>query len=547
MTFVSLSDRLAALAAQRGDDVALHHPKGRGVEDGWTPITFRALDAQASAIATGLARAGWLPGDRAALLLRPDAGFHALCFGLFRAGIVPVFLDPGMPRAMALRALAGLGPDALIAPPLVHVLSRIVRAPFARVRKRVAAGGPGWWGATTLETLKATRVDPATFAKRSAHDDAVLVFTSGSTGPAKAVALTEACMGARVDEIQAMIGLLPGERVVETLLVYTLLEVLMGLEVVIPPMDVAKPATLDPRIFAMSIQRFQPQTASASPVVWQRLADHHRDPAFALPSLSRMLTTAAPIPVALHARLTELVSPGVDLLTPYGATEAMPIACIGSAEVLRDTGAATLAGEGICVGHVAPGAEVRIAQIREDAIPHWTPDVAAAPGTWGEIVVATEGASEAYRGDDAANARAKIHDKGRVWHRMGDLGRLDDRGRLWFGGRMSHRLRTSDGDLPNVPIEGVFLQHPGVRRAAVVPLGAPGHQTAHLLVELQPGTAWNPAMAAEILACADGTPWAGRVSDVRPHPGFPTDTRHNSKVRNDDLAAWLSAQRRSRR
>ena len=544
MTFASLSDRLATLAQQRGDQVALHHPRGSRLADGYTTTTFASLDASASAIASGLVHAGFRPGDRAALLYRPDSTFHALCFGLFRAGVVPVFLDPGMPRAMALRALARLGPDALIAPPAVHALSHVVRAPFANVRHRVTVGSRWFWGGATLDGLRRHPVDPSAFAERRPDDDAVLVFTSGSTGPAKAVALTEACMGARVDEIQAMVGLQPGERVVETLLVYTLLEVLMGLEVLIPPMDVAKPAALDPAIFAAAIQAFRPQTASASPVVWHRLAEHHEDPAFALPGLTRMLTTAAPIPVGLHQRLQRLVPAGVDLLTPYGATEAMPIACIGTAEVLSETGAATLAGDGICVGRLAPGATVRIAKFLDGPLPAWSDDVAAAPGVWGEIVVATDGASEAYRGDEAANAAAKLVEGARVWHRMGDIGRFDANGRLWFGGRMAHRLRTAQGDIPNVPVEGVFLRHPAVRRAAVVPLGAAGAQTAHLIVEVLSGTAWSPALASEILACADGTPWAGLIVDVRPHPGFPTDTRHNSKVRNEDLAAWLATQPR---
>jgi acyl-CoA synthetase (AMP-forming)/AMP-acid ligase II len=544
MSFVSLSDRLAHLANTRGDHVALHHPRGNRVEDGWSTTTFAALDGAASAIATGLRQAGFQPGDRAALLLRPDAGFHALCFGLFRAGVVPVFLDPGMPRAMALRALAGLGPDALIAGPAVHALSHVVRAPFANVRRRVTAGTRWFWGGPTLADLAVTPVDRSTFAHRNPSDDAVLVFTSGSTGPAKAVALTEACMGARVDQIAGMIGLSPGERVVETLLVYTLLEVLMGMEVLIPPMDIAKPANLDPRVFAAAVRTFAPQTASASPVVWHRLAEHHDDPAFALPSLARMLTTAAPIPVALHQRLQRLVGPGVDLLTPYGATEAMPIACIGTREVLEATAEDTAAGAGICVGHPAPGADIRIATLNDGPIPGWSEAVVAEPGAWGEIVVSSAGASDAYRGDDAANARAKIRDGDRIWHRMGDVGRFDAEGRLWFGGRMSHRLRTPAGDLPNVPIEGVFLRHPAVRRAAVIPLGTPGEHTAHLIVELHPGHAWTPALGDEILRHAAGTRWEGLVVDVLPHPAFPTDTRHNSKVRNEDLAVWRAAQRR---
>jgi acyl-coenzyme A synthetase/AMP-(fatty) acid ligase len=125
-------------------------------------------------------------------------------------------------------------------------------------------------------------------------------------------------------------------------------------------------------------------------------------------------------------------------------------------------------------------------------------------------------------------------------HRMGDLGYVDEQGRIWFCGRKAHRLETADGMVPNVPVEGVFNEHPNVVRSALVGVGPRGAQTAVLCVETR--GAWTPEDEREMLALADGTRWQGVVKKVLVHPGFPMDARHNSKIRNEDLQAWAEKQ-----
>ena len=70
-----------------------------------------------------------------------------------------------------------------------------------------------------------------------------------------------------------------------------------------------------------------------------------------------------------------------------------------------------------------------------------------------------------------ATELAKIRDPktGEVLHRMGDVGYLDDRGRLWFCGRKSHRVVTPHGTLFTDMVEPVFnTRRPGVQRTALV-------------------------------------------------------------------------------
>jgi acyl-CoA synthetase (AMP-forming)/AMP-acid ligase II len=536
----NFADLLRDRARAHPDRVAVRFPVSARTRE-WTSVTFAEVDAAADAYARGFAAAGLRPGDRTLLMVRPSIDFYGMVFGLFRAGAVPVFIDPGMGLSKALACVAQIAPRSMIAPSVVHAVRTLYRAPFVTTEVPITMGARWWWGGPTLEACRAGD-GPARDHRANPDDDAVIVFTSGSTGPAKGVSLTHRCMRARVQLIQEMLDLRAGETISETLLVYTILEVCMGLTVVIPPMDLAKPAAVDPAHVIATIERFTPSVASASPVVWQKLVRHCIDANLRLPSLRMLLTSAAPIPVDLHARLSKVVPETTQLFTPYGATEAMPVALIGTALVLAETGERTGQGEGTCVGALAPGIEVRLITVHDDPIPAWRDDLLVPAGEIGEITARGDGVSRAYRNAPEGNNLSKIGEGATVWHRMGDLGRFDAQGRLWFLGRKSHRLQTAAGLVPCVAVEGVYNQHPDVYRTALVGVGEPGHQVPVLCVELEPGRTFTPELQAQLQDLARPTPWRDTVVRFLPHPGFPTDARHNSKIRNEDLRDWATRQ-----
>jgi acyl-coenzyme A synthetase/AMP-(fatty) acid ligase len=114
---------------------------------------------------------------------------------------------------------------------------------------------------------------------------------------------------------------------------------------------------------------------------------------------------------------------------------------------------------------------------------------------------------------------------------MGDLGRFDAEGRLWFQGRKAERVETADGPLFTDQVEGRFLAHPKVGRCALVGVGARGSETPVLVVEGRS----DSALAEELMKL-------GGVERVLFHERFPVDVRHNAKIHRPTLKAWAEKQ-----
>jgi acyl-CoA synthetase (AMP-forming)/AMP-acid ligase II/uncharacterized protein YhhL (DUF1145 family) len=238
----------------------------------------------------------------------------------------------------------------------------------------------------------------------------------------------------------------------------------------------------------------------------------------------------------------KVLAPGAKVHATYGATEALPMASLESTELLGETRGLTATGKGTCAGHPSAGLEVLIVAISDDAAPALLPEMLLPPGEVGEIAVRGPIVSPRYHQDRTNDALAKMRDGGGTWHRTGDLGALDDAGRLWFAGRKSQRVVTRDGDLFTVQCEGIFNAHPRVYRSALVGVGPRGRQRPVVCVEVA-----RPASAAELdqiehelFVLAKAHALTRGIDVFLFHPGFPVDIRHNAKIGREELTAWAA-------
>jgi acyl-CoA synthetase (AMP-forming)/AMP-acid ligase II len=235
-----------------------------------------------------------------------------------------------------------------------------------------------------------------------------------------------------------------------------------------------------------------------------------------------------------------MLSEEAEIHTPYGATEAVPIISIRSNEILTETRRLSEKGYGICVGRPINDIDIRLIKISDEPIDTWSDDLTVATGEIGEITVKGALVSREYYGDPKATALAKIRENGEIRHRMGDLGWMDDQGRIWFCGRKSHRVITVDGTLFTIPCEAIFNTHPAVFRSALVGIGPRHRQKPVICIELsKSNVAINKNnLKDELLGMAAANELTHSIRTLLFHKAFPVDIRHNSKIFREKLAVW---------
>ncbi|MDE2406987.1 MAG: AMP-binding protein [Xanthomonadaceae bacterium] len=539
----NIAAALPRLAREHPDQVAMRCP-GTGGRYA-VALTYAQLDARSDAIAAGLAGRGIRRGTRTVVMVRPTPEFFLLMFALFKAGAVPVLVDPGIDKRALKQCLDEAQPQAFIGIPLAMLAKALLGwATSASVRITT-----GRWPLLADATLARVEAEGAgagpQLAATDGEDVAALLFTSGSTGVPKGVVYRHRHFVAQIAMLGEAFGIAAGGVDMPTFPPFALFDPALGLTSIIPDMDPTRPAQADPRKLHAAIARFGVTQLFGSPALMGVLAAHGEK----LPGVQRVTSAGAPVPPDVVRRMLELLPADAQLWTPYGATECLPVAVIEGRELLT-LRARTETGAGTCVGRPVVGNTVRIIGIDDAAIPDWHDALQVAPGQVGEITVAGPSATDAYFNRDAQTALAKIREplsdgSHRIVHRMGDLGWFDGDGRLWFCGRKSQRVRLDEHvTLCTEQVEPIFNTHPQVLRTALVGTGMPGAQTPVLVFELHPGSQANPAeVADELRHIAQGFVHTAKIERFLHHPNpFPVDIRHNAKIGREKLAAWAAAQ-----
>jgi acyl-CoA synthetase (AMP-forming)/AMP-acid ligase II len=547
-TPLNIAETLRETARRFPDVAAVVVPGGyRAGRRQYATTTFAELDARADALARGLIEAGVNPGRRIVLMVRPGVDFIALVYAVFRAAGVLVLIDPGMGPRHVFHCLDQVEPDGFIAIPPVHAV-RVLSRRFPSARLNVTAGRRWFWGGTTLDQVRQRGEQSAAPLPRTlASDPAAIIFTSGSTGPAKGVLFEHGMFAAQVEQIRDRFHIQPGGVDLPGFPLFGLFNAAMGVTTVIPDMNPSKPASVDPRKIREAVLDQTVTQAFGSPAIWNKVSRWCVESGETLPSIRRILTAGAPVPPAVLGRLLPLLDRAGEIHTPYGATEALPVASIEAREVLHDTAALTQAGRGTCVGTPFEKVRVRIIARVDGPIPEITAARELPVGEIGEIIVSGPQVTREYFRRPDGTALAKIADGETFWHRMGDVGYFDERGRLWFCGRKGHIVDTEQGPLYTECVEPMFNTLPGVFRSALVGVGPRPRQTPVLIVE--PET--NPdtrdrrnrdAWRTELLAFAAANPQLASIRTVLFHPSLPVDVRHNAKINREALAV-LAAKR----
>jgi acyl-CoA synthetase (AMP-forming)/AMP-acid ligase II len=554
----NIAIHLATMAMRQPDTMAVVVPAGRA-KDGrvlYTHMTYRQLDRDSTLIAHGFKSLGIGRGTRAVVMVRPGLDFFSLVFALFKAGAVPVLIDPGMGLKNLRQCCREAEPEIFIGISKAIWARRLLGWGRGSVRQTIlVAPGRSRIRAAGIKTLDDVRREgrksrghggelAAFVALHSPHEIAAILFTSGSTGPPKGAVYTHAIFESQVEIFRSLYDIQPGELDLCTFPLFALFAPALGMTAIVPDMDPTHPARVDPAKLFEAIDDFGVTNLFGSPALLRRLAQGAKTLSRRLPTLKRLISAGAPVSAKILEQLAPLLDRPAQIYTPYGATESLPVASIGSAEVLGETRHATDNGMGVCVGRPVAGVEARIIEISDGPVSEWSDGLLMPDGQIGEIIVAGPVVTLAYFNRPEATKLSKIVDRSRqtIYHRMGDLGYRDGQGRLWFCGRKSHRVILPSETLFTIPCEAIYNTHPLVARSALVGVRRAGQTIPVICIEpVKPlSRSEQGRVRKELLERGAGFPHTFRIKTILFHRSFPVDIRHNAKIFREKLAVWAA-------
>lgn len=528
---MNIADLLAKRANETPDKLAIKAPLKR-LSNGsykYSSLTFKELLNTSKSIANGLKSMGLNKGDKAIVFIKPGLDFPAVTFALFSIGVVPVFIDPGMGKENLLNSIKQVHPKALIAVPLVHYLRLFKREAFKSIDIFVTTGSITWGGMKSLKDLKA--LEPSDhFTEIKESELAAILFTSGGTGIPKGVEYTHKIFSKQTELLQEIFSLSPSDTDIPGFPLFALFTIAMGMTSCIPDMDPSKPAKANPEKLVQNILDNKATFVAGSPAIWEKVSTYCVDNNITLPRVKYLVMFGAPVSKEIHISFSKVLTNGTTY-TPYGATESLPVANISGKYLLENTVEKSSHGQGTCVGRPVPSIEVKIIAITDEVISNTTEMVEMPTGKIGEIIVKGETVTKKYFEMEQKTAEAKIYDGETFWHRIGDLGYLDQDGYLWFCGRKSHRVETKDELLSSVQCEAIFREHSNVEKAALVGVYKNSqYQTPELVIQLKDKTQKNSHTREQLLKMASMYKHTSSIKKVWFHDEFPVDVRHNIKI-----------------
>ncbi|MCL4777493.1 MAG: amino acid adenylation domain-containing protein [Gammaproteobacteria bacterium] len=423
-------------------EVVARRPAAAALTAAGSPLDYRALDQRSARIARGLVDLGLRPGDRVGICLPRVTDLVAALLGVLKAGAAYVMLEPEQPPAR----LAAMARDAGLSLLVVNAATSTLLPEPALPRLDLDAG------AAALDALP----PQFTAVPASIEDLAYLVYTSGSSGEPKAVAVTRGNLAATFDGWREAYGLLDSD--VHLQLANAAFDVftgdwvralLSGAHLVLCPRELlAEPAGLHGFMRGQGIT-----VAEFVPAVIRPLLAWCRDNAQSLAGLRLLVVgSEAWLPTEYQA-LREICGAATRVINSYGVAEAT----IDSAWFEGDAqGAARLP-----IGRPFPQASLRILDAQLQPVPAGMP---------GEICIGGAGVARGYWRRENLTAERFVpdpHAPAQRLYRTGDRGRLRPDGLVEFLGRMDGQLKLRGQRLEPGEVEAALAACAGVAQCAV--------------------------------------------------------------------------------
>ena len=547
---INVADYLTKQVKERPYNKAVITPegsdsRGRGL---YKSVTFKQLEGLVDGYAWAFTNAGIQFGDRVLIGTEPGVKLVAITFALFKMGAVPVFIDPGMGKDHLLHCVSNVRARALIGNFKANIMAYLAKEAFKGVEIFINVDRFQFGRIKSLYQLPSSD-QPFPITETSDSDKAAILFTSGSTGPAKGVVYTHGIFSNQIEMIKDAYQITDKDTDMSIFPLFGLFAVSMGMCTVIPDMDTSKPAQVDPCKILRIMNDHGITFSFGSPTFWRIMADFCEAQNTQLPMLRAILMAGCSVPADLHKRfIGGILNADANIYVPYGATESLPVCSFTGTEVLDLTEELSNKGAGTCVGSlVSEFTEVKILRISDEAIAEWDESLVLKADEVGEIIVTGPTVTKAYFDAPEANEKSKIKDGDKIWHRIGDVGYLDQENRLWFCGRKNDRVQLKEQELYTDQCENIFNTHDEVSRSALVGVDNKGQKEAVIIIEVtEPNkiksSEWKQDITQQLLLLAKKYPTTENIKHIMFKDSFPVDVRHNAKIKREILTVWAQEQ-----
>lgn len=507
-------------------------------------FTFREFNDLADACARGLNALGMNPGERAVLVSEPSVAFTLMFNALARLGAIPVVIPAGMSPENIQKCMGDIAPRAFIGAPGANVRRKLKGwgNPSCDIAISTGLAVPGV--ATGIKALyKQGLSEPReVFHNATPGELAAITFSAGTGGTPRAVSHSHGELAAQASVIQEAFDIGPAETSLTTIPLLSVFDAPMGVASVYVDVDNANPGPADAKRLVQAAETHRVSNIFLSAAMLEALSHYAKAENINLPLIRRLVTFGASPRLETIARLEDTLHDLARIHVSYGSAECFPVSTITNHDVDSVLEEMMESGEGVCVGRPVGAAEVKIIAPSDKPYDSLNTTPVLPPGIIGEIIVSAPHCAGGYSGQDVALNKIP-GENGKVWHRMGDIGSIDGRGRLWYCGRISQRIDTGQESLYPDQAEALFNQHPDARHTALVGVGPAGKQMPVLCVELRHKLreADNERVHFDLLQLAQSCGLTRSVRTVLFHPGFPTDPENSAAIPRAQLAEWAAS------
>jgi len=505
-------------------------------------VSFASLFSLVNKYQRGMTELGLRAGDRVLMLVPPGVDFLACAYAVMGRGALPVLVDPGIGLENMLKCVTDSAPQALIGTAKAQLLRFFKPGLFRKLKFSLCTAGISP-GCMALSVLKKFAAAPLTDVEVQARQGILVAYTSGATGTPKGVVFTREMVEEQLRIFRDVFGIQAGEKDLPLLPAFSLFGLALGVCTVCPPLDPARPLDVDPSRVIRVIQELAVAYSFGSPTLWGKIAEYAVCREVVLSSLRKVFMAGCAVPDVVIERVRR-AAPRAGVYTPYGATEVLPVTLGDVSELMQYELKPALSGEmGTPVGRPVAGLEVKIIRPILQGLGEKR-EVSELPARHiGEILAKGVNVSPLYLNRPDATKAAKLQEVGGFWHRLGDVGYLDENGMLYYCGRLSHVVHCRGRVYYSVPVERIFDKHPKVRRSALVEL----YQGKDVGVVVEPFPQFWPDgeearnnFIEELRTLARSNPLTASIDKFFFHPSFPVDARHNAKIFREQLGAWAS-------